>query len=284
MKTPNTRKNPSILLMIAGAKGAVGSTVAAAVSALADAPETILPYLTTFRRFSPCLSSSQFQMAGWDIDPKSLGKALEQNGVLPDFAWKNHPDLINSIPVRDPLLSGLKPRDRIQKLKKDMDDFKTSHPGAQPVFINLLPAGRHPGIKKLEDLYHLDPETADGIPDLFYAVAAADSRIPVVNFTPNPIMLPGFAELASKRKIPIAGRDGKTGQTYLKVVLASALKERAFDVAGWYSLNLLGNADGKNLMNPEKAAGKLANKTSVLDEILFPSKKKHGIPPFHKVH
>ena len=50
--------------------------------------------------------------------------------------------------------------------------------------------------------------------------------------------------------MPVAGRDGKTGQTYFKVVLASALKARNLLVDGWYSwysLNILGNADGANL-------------------------------------
>jgi len=42
------------------------------------------------------------------------------------------------------------------------------------------------------------------------------------------------------RNVPVAGRDGKTGQTYLKVVLASAFKARSLFVDGWYSMNILG--------------------------------------------
>jgi myo-inositol-1-phosphate synthase len=63
---------------------------------------------------------------------------------------------------------------------------------------------------------------------------------------------------AVKAGAPLCGRDGKTGQTYLKVVLASALKARNLRVDGWYSLNILGNEDGKNLADPKRAAGKLA--------------------------
>ena len=75
----------------------------------------------------------------------------------------------------------------------------------------------------------------------------------------------------------MAGRDGKTGQTYLKTVLASALKARSLLVDGWYSLNILGNQDGKNLMDPKKAAGKLSNKTEILDEILgYPVGERYG--------
>lgn len=68
------------------------------------------------------------------------------------------------------------------------------------------------------------------------------------------------------------------------MVLASALKARCLHVDGWYSLNILGNADGKNLMDPERAAGKVANKTQLLDDILgYPVGKKYG-EPCHKVH
>jgi myo-inositol-1-phosphate synthase len=81
----------------------------------------------------------------------------------------------------------------------------------------------------------------------------------------------------------MSGRDGKTGQTYLKVVLASALKARNLIVDGWYSLNILGNADGKNLMDPKRAAGKLTNKTEILDEILgYKVGERYGVSS-HKV-
>jgi len=35
-------------------------------------------------------------------------------------------------------------------------------------------------------------------------------------------------------------------------------------VDGWHSLNILGNADGADLMDPARAAGKLSNKTNLL--------------------
>jgi myo-inositol-1-phosphate synthase len=62
------------------------------------------------------------------------------------------------------------------------------------------------------------------LPDLAYVIAAIDAGIPVVNFTPNTVELPAICSLAVTKGVPIAGRDGKTGQTYFKVVLASALK------------------------------------------------------------
>jgi myo-inositol-1-phosphate synthase len=122
------------------------------------------------------------------------------------------------------------------------------------------------------------------LPDLAYTLAAVLSNIPVVNFTPNTVEFPAVCREALRRGVPLAGRDGKTGQTYLKVVLASALKARSLYVDGWYSLNILGNADGRNLMDPDRACGKLHNKTQLLDEILgYQVGAAYG-ESSHKVH
>ena len=138
---------------------------------------------------------------------------------------------------------------------------------------------------RFENLSRLISETDPSIfPDVASVLAAIRSGIPVVNFTPNFVEVPTIVQEAVKHNVPIAGYDGKTGQTYLKVVLASALKARNLCVDGWYSLNILGNADGKNLMDPEKAAGKVANKTDLLDDILgYPVGQQYNSAS-HKVH
>ena len=68
--------------------------------------------------------------------------------------------------------------------------------------------------------------------------------------------------------MPIAGKDGKTGQTFIKTVLAPALKARALKVDGWYSTNILGNRDGLALSDEDSLASKIKTKSSVLDDIL----------------
>ena len=52
---------------------------------------------------------------------------------------------------------------------------------------------------------------------------------------------------------------------------------------GWYSTNILGNADGRNLMDPERAASKLSNKTKILDELLGYQVGERHDTPTHKV-
>jgi myo-inositol-1-phosphate synthase len=75
-------------------------------------------------------------------------------------------------------------------------------------------------------------------------------------------------ELARRQGAPVAGKDGKTGQTLLKTVLAPALRDRALRVDGWYSTNILGNRDGEALNDPASKASKLDTKGAVLDSIL----------------
>lgn len=68
--------------------------------------------------------------------------------------------------------------------------------------------------------------------------------------------------------VPIAGRDLKTGQTLYKAVLAGMLRDRLLGVRGWFSLNLLGNDDGRTLTEPGPLAEKARSKSAALDALL----------------
>ncbi|MBW2412208.1 MAG: inositol-3-phosphate synthase, partial [Deltaproteobacteria bacterium] len=264
MNTSVPQRSRPLLLLVAGAKGTVASTLAVAITAMQRDPDTILPSLTTGKLFTHLGSPELTTMAGWDINTKPLISCIEDQGVVPENLWKPYSTALNQIPVRQPPLSSQNLRKQIEYLQQDIRTFMETHPTSQPVFINLLPAGAEMDLKsyqKVSDLYAKG--TFEDFPDLPFTLAAIHSEVPVVNFTPNCIEVPAITKEAEKYGIPIAGRDGKTGQTYFKVALASALKARNLCVDGWYSLNILVNADGINLMNPEKAAGKLANKTEL---------------------
>jgi myo-inositol-1-phosphate synthase len=275
----------SLLLLVAGAKGAIGSTLAAAVSMLRHHPERILPYLTTAEKFSQIFPRQAVHFSGWDITGHPMTTAIGLHGVLPKDLWEPYRDEIDRVNVFAPPDSGLNRAAQVQQIMQDMASLKSGFPDALPVFINLLPACAAEPVHASETLSQLYADNAASeFPDLSYALAAIASRIPVVNFTPNALECPALIQEAVRNGVCLAGCDGKTGQTYFKVVLASALKARNLQVDGWYSLNILGNADGKNLMDPERAAGKLANKTQLLDDILgYPVGEKYGTPS-HKVH
>jgi myo-inositol-1-phosphate synthase len=80
--------------------------------------------------------------------------------------------------------------------------------------------------------------------------------------------VPALEALAEARGVPVAGEDGKTGQTFLKTVLAPAFVVRQLRVEGWYSTNILGNNDGLVLNDPESNKTKVQSKIGVIDDIL----------------
>jgi len=278
-------KSRSLLLMVAGAKGAVASTLAVAVTTLQKDPNILLPSLTTRNSFPYLAPPHAVHMAGWDTQPVTLGDCIKTHGVVPETIWKPYQSTLDEILIFQAPPVDLNLKAQVRHLMQDIRDIKKQHSNALPVLINLLPAGIQLDLENFTSLSQLyskvDPSK---FPDLAYALASILSDIPLINFSPNHLELPVIVQQAVEHHVPICGRDGKTGQTYFKVVLASALKARCLHVDGWYSLNILGNADGKNLLNPERAAGKLANKTQLLDDILgYPVGEKYG-EPCHKVH
>jgi myo-inositol-1-phosphate synthase len=275
----------ALLLMVAGAKGAVASTLAVALAAMRRDPASILPSLTTGHMFAGLGPLPATRLAGWDTSAESVSAAIKRHGVLPDAIWQPHVEELDQTPVVKAPDSATGFKEQVDQLCRDINVFKSQQPGARAVFVDLLPAAAYQNLNACQDLSQLYIEADVNIlPDLAYTLAAIKSGVPVVNFTPNPVEIPAVLDEAAKNGLPIAGRDGKTGQTYLKVVLASALKARNLLVDGWYSLNILGNADGANLMDPARAAGKLRNKTKLLDDILgYEVGQQYGAPA-HKVH
>jgi myo-inositol-1-phosphate synthase len=109
-------------------------------------------------------------------------------------------------------------------------------------------------------------------PSMIYAYAALSMGIPYINGAPNlAVDIPALIELANKMKVPIAGKDYKTGQTLMKTILAPGFKSRMLGISGWFSTNILGNRDGEVLDDPESFKTKEESKLSVLDSILQPS-------------
>ena len=106
-----------------------------------------------------------------------------------------------------------------------------------------------------------------------YAIAAIEAGASFINFTPsvgaNP---PAIIELAIEKKVPLAGCDGKTGETLLKSVLAPMFVARNLEVMSWVGHNIFGNMDGKVLDDPRNKASKVKSKDHLLAQIL-------GYPP-----
>jgi myo-inositol-1-phosphate synthase len=108
-------------------------------------------------------------------------------------------------------------------------------------------------------------------PSMIYAYAALQSGFPFANGAPNvTIDIPAMIELAKAKNVPISGKDFKSGQTFLKTLIAPGLKAKQLGVSGWFSTNILGNRDGEVLDDPESFKSKEVSKLSVLEEIFQP--------------
>ena len=108
-------------------------------------------------------------------------------------------------------------------------------------------------------------------PSQIYAYAALMSGVPYANGAPNlSVDLPCMRELSAREGVPIAGKDFKTGQTWMKTLLAPGLKARMLGLRGWYSTNILGNRDGEVLDDPDNFKTKEVSKLGVIDSVLQP--------------
>lgn len=166
-------------------------------------------------------------------------------------------------------------RAQAKAIRADLQSFREENDLDGVVLVNLASVERHadielPALATLEAFERaLDDDDPDISPAMLYAYAAISEGVPYVNFTPSVAAdAPALTELARNENVPVAGKDGKTGQTMIKTILAPALRARALRVEGWFSTNILGNGDGHVLSDPDSLASKVDTKGSVLDDIL----------------
>ena len=108
-------------------------------------------------------------------------------------------------------------------------------------------------------------------PSMCYAYAAIAEGCPFIMGAPNTTVdIPAMWEFADKMRVPIAGKDFKTGQTLVKSGFAPIIGVRCLGLAGWFSTNILGNRDGLVLDEPANFRTKEVSKLSTLESILVP--------------
>jgi myo-inositol-1-phosphate synthase len=166
--------------------------------------------------------------------------------------------------------------DKAQMLMEDIRNFQQSTGVARTIMIWCAstevfhrPSQVHQTMKDFEcGLMKDDPEIA---PSQIYAYAALKMGVPFANGAPNLTTdTPALLDLARENNIPVCGKDFKTGQTFMKTLLAPGFKARMLGMHGWFSTNILGNRDGEVLEDPGSFKSKEETKLSVLDQILQP--------------
>ena len=111
-------------------------------------------------------------------------------------------------------------------------------------------------------------------PSMCYAYAALAEGAPFIMGAPNTTVdIPAMWEMSEKTKLPIAGKDFKTGQTLVKSGFAPIIGTRCLGLAGWFSTNILGNRDGLVLDEPANFRTKEVSKLSTLESILVPEEQ-----------
>jgi myo-inositol-1-phosphate synthase len=144
----------------------------------------------------------------------------------------------------------------ITSFAADMTDFRRRLALKRVIVVNVASTEPAPGGAGLP-------------PSSLYAAAALRAGCPYVNFTPSTgLRHPALSDTVAASGLPHAGRDGKTGQTLLRSVLAPMFLQRALTVRAWSGTNLLGGGDGAALADPAAAAAKNAGKERVLADVL----------------
>ena len=161
-------------------------------------------------------------------------------------------------------------REDINRFREDKQCDRVVMIWAASTEIFIEPGPAHQDLEAFEAAIDAnDPTIA---PSMLYAYAAILEGVPFANGAPNlTVDIPVLRDLAIERKVPISGKDFKTGQTMLKTVLAPMFKARMLGVAGWYSTNILGNRDGEVLDDPDNFKTKEESKLGVLEDILDPN-------------
>ncbi len=275
-------------VLVVGVGGAVASTAAAGIELLRSGSNDLAglplsdigtPGLAPYRNL---------HFAGWDVRGDDLAAAVrehrvldrEQAGLVEDKLAALRPwpaagsrAYCQNIHGSNTIKGGH--REAVEQIRQDIRRYREDSGITDVVMMNLASVERWPDLS-LEVLQStpafergLDGDDAAISPAMLYAYAAILEGVPYGNFTPSLAAdIPALTRLASERCVPVAGKDGKTGQTFIKTVLAPAFRARSLYVEGWFSTNILGNRDGLALDNADSLQSKLNTKGHVLDDIL----------------
>ena len=240
--------------------------------------------------FVPLVSLDDIVFGAWDPIPDDAYTAAKKAGVLEDRDLEPLKEFLSGIRPMPAVFdnhyvtrlhgtnvkTGKNKRDLAEQLRQDIRDFKKNNQcdrlvavwcGSTEIFIK--PSAVHQTIASFEKAMEENHEEI--APSMLYAWACIMEGVPYCNGAPNlAVDTLALIELANQKGIPISGKDFKTGQTWMKTVIAPGIKARMLGLKGWYSTNILGNRDGEVLDDPASFKTKEESKLSVLHTILQP--------------
>jgi len=270
-----------------GASRPVGSLTQMATIRLGKRTENRAPLI---KEFVPLAALDDIVFGAWDPIPDDAYTAAQKAGVLTPQDLEPLKDFLSAIQPMPAVFDqhyvtrlhgtnvkrGKNKRDLAEQLRQDIRAFKKAS-GAERVVavwcgsteIFIKPSAVHATLAAFEA--GMESDHADIAPSMLYAWACLMEGVPYANGAPNlAVDAPALIELANAKGVPISGKDFKTGQTWMKTVLAPGIKARMLGLEGWYSTNILGNRDGEVLDDPASFKTKEESKLSVLHTILQP--------------
>jgi myo-inositol-1-phosphate synthase len=231
----------------------------------------------------------------WDVYPANAyqsavnAEVLKEKDILP---VKDELEAI--VPMRaafdhdyakrldgDNIMVGKTRWEMVEQLRADIRNFKAEKGVSRVVVlwaasteVYVAPDEKyHYNLADLEAAMKAD-DKQHVAPSMCYAYAALSEGAPFIMGAPNTTVdIPAMWQLAEKTKMPIAGKDFKTGQTLVKSGFAPIIGTRCLGLSGWFSTNILGNRDGLVLDEPANFRTKEVSKLSTLESILVPEKQ-----------
>jgi myo-inositol-1-phosphate synthase len=265
----------------------VGSLTQLATIRLGKRTDGRSPYI---RDFVPLAKLDDLVFGGWDIYEDNAYEAAKEANVIESALLDQVREPLETVkPMKAVFDSAYVKRingpnvkqaannmDKARMLMDDIRRFQSETGVSRTIMIWCgstevfhKPAACHETLRAFEQgLCTNDPEIS---PSQIYAYAALQSGVPFANGAPNLTTdVPALLELARERNLPVCGKDFKTGQTFMKTLIAPGLKTRMLGINGWFSTNILGNRDGEVLEDPGSFKTKEETKLSVLHHILQP--------------
>jgi myo-inositol-1-phosphate synthase len=287
MGAVSTTLMAGVLLANKGLAKPIGSITQTGTIRLGKRTDNRVPRI---KDFAPLAKLEDIVFGGWDLFPDSAYEAALHAKVLeskdldpikeelsaikpmkavfyPEFVKRLHGTHVKTAATKFEM---------VEQLRADIRNFIKDNGcaravcvwcGSTEVYLEQGPV--HQSIAAFEKgLHDNDPNIANS---MMYAWACLKEGVPFANGAPNlTIDFPAALELARETQTPICGKDFKTGQTFMKTLLAPGLKARGLGVKGWFSTNILGNRDGEVLDEPGSFRSKEVSKLGALESIFQP--------------
>ena len=247
-----------------------------------------------YKDIVPIADHNDIEFAAWDVYPANAYQSAMHAEVLkerdiepvadelkaikplkaafdPNYAKRLHGDNVKT-GTRWELVEQLREDIRTFKAEKGLDRVVVLWAASTEVYVPV-DENYHYTLAQLEKAMK-DDDKEHVAPSMCYAYAALVEGAPFIMGAPNTTVdIPAMWELAEKTKMPIAGKDFKTGQTLVKSGFAPIIGTRCLGLNGWFSTNILGNRDGLVLDEPANFRTKEVSKLSTLESILVPEEQ-----------